>query len=52
MWLSVIVELSIQGFYHIHHKLWVFTDYILEKAGKSESPNYFPHSFYTTKRYD
>ena len=30
IWFSVIVELIIQGAYSIHHKLWVFTDYMLE----------------------
>ena len=44
VWFSVIIELMIQGAYHIHHKLWVFTDYILEKG--------HPHSFLTMKRFD
>jgi hypothetical protein len=44
VWLSVTVELLIQGAYHIHHKLWVFTDYILDQG--------HPHSFLTMKRFD
>ena len=30
IYLSVGVELSIQASYHLHHKLWVFTDHMLE----------------------
>jgi GPI mannosyltransferase 3 len=51
VWLSVIVECIVQGFYHIQHKSWIFTDYILGK--KSElGEDYHPHSFFTMKRYD
>jgi hypothetical protein len=42
---SVAVELTVQGVYLVHHKLWVFSDHILSKPS-------LPHSFYTTKRYD
>ena len=49
-WTLVVVELGIQAAYHIHHKLWVFTDYILEKS--AEDPGYHPHSFYTMRRFD
>ena len=51
VWTSVIVECSIQGFYHIHHKLWVFTDYILDKTA-TLGEDYHPHSFFTMKRFD
>lgn len=45
LYLSVLVELVVQGAYHVHHKLWVFTDYMLSK-------DTLPHSLFTTKRYD
>ena len=41
---SVFVELTIQAAYHLHHKLWVFTDYMTAQ-GEVES-------FHTMKRYD
>lgn len=45
LYLAVIVEVLIQVFYQVNHRLWVFTDYMLAKGEQ-------PHSFYTQKRYD
>mmetsp|Transcript_11454 Transcript_11454/g.19374 ORF Transcript_11454/g.19374 Transcript_11454/m.19374 type:complete len:298 (-) Transcript_11454:283-1176(-) len=45
IWLSVVVEFSVQGLYHFNHNSWRFTDYILSKGTH-------PHSFYPVKRYD
>ena len=49
-WTLIIVELVVQAAYHVHHKLWIFTDHILAKA--DQDPGYYPHSFYTMRRFD
>lgn len=48
IYLGIFAELGVHLFYHIHHKLWVFTDYMLAQGGS----DYHPHSFFTSKRYD
>lgn len=52
VWTGVLVEFAIQAFYHIHHKLWVFSDYMLAQGQAVGDADYHPHSFYTSKRYD
>lgn len=32
IYFAVFVELSIQAFYQVNHRLWVFTDYMLSKG--------------------
>jgi GPI mannosyltransferase 3 len=45
IYFSVVVEILIQAFYHLHHKLWVFTDFMTANGVQ-------PHSFFTMKRFD
>lgn len=32
VWTGVLVEIAIQAVYHIHHKLWVVSDYIMAQG--------------------